>query len=38
MRRFLALARSEYGSLTEYVGASGVSSDVIDSLRTALLG
>jgi protein-tyrosine phosphatase len=37
MRRFLALARSEYGSLTDYVTESGVGSDVIESLRVTLL-
>lgn len=37
MRRFLALARSQYGSLTEYVAGSGVGTDAIESLRATLL-
>jgi protein-tyrosine phosphatase len=37
MRRFLALARVEYGSLSNYVATSGVGSDAIASLRTTLL-
>jgi protein-tyrosine phosphatase len=37
MRRFLALARVEYGSLTEYVVTSGLPADALDALRAALL-
>jgi protein tyrosine/serine phosphatase len=37
MRRFLALARTTYGSLTEYVADAGFSADGVDALRAALL-
>jgi protein-tyrosine phosphatase len=37
IRRFLALARANYGSLTDYVVASGLSPDSVDALRAALL-
>jgi protein tyrosine/serine phosphatase len=38
MRRFLALARGNYGSLTDYVVESGLGAEGIVALRTALLG
>lgn len=37
MRRFLALARSEYGSLTDYLSGAGVEDAAIDALRATLL-
>jgi len=37
MRRFLALARTTYGSLTDYVIASGLGTDDVTELRTTLL-
>ncbi len=37
MRRFLALARSTYGSLTDYVHGVGLAGSQIDTLRTTLL-
>jgi protein-tyrosine phosphatase len=37
IRRFLARARARYGSLTEYVVASGFPSDALGALRAALL-
>ena len=37
MRRFLALARTNYGSLAEYVVGAGLSGDDVDGLRSTLL-
>jgi hypothetical protein len=37
MRRFLALARTTYGSLTQYVVGAGLDRERVDALRTALL-
>jgi protein-tyrosine phosphatase len=37
MRRFLALARTTYGSLTDYVIASGLGADDVAALQTTLL-
>jgi protein-tyrosine phosphatase len=37
MRRFLALARSQHGSLTDYVHGAGLGFAEVDSLRAALL-
>jgi len=37
MQRFLALARVEYGSLAEYVVASGLPARQLDALRAELL-
>ena len=37
MQRFLAAARSRYGSLTEYVNDAGLGADAIDALRAAAL-
>jgi protein tyrosine/serine phosphatase len=37
MRRFLAKARTTYGSLTEYVIASGFGADGVAALQTTLL-
>ena len=38
MRRFLALARAEHGSLTDYVRAAGLPAGVLDALRATLVG
>jgi protein-tyrosine phosphatase len=37
MQRFLALARGQYGSLTDYVRASGADDAVVDALSSTLL-
>ena len=37
MRRFLALALTTYGSLTDYVIASGLGADEVAALQTTLL-
>jgi protein-tyrosine phosphatase len=37
MRRFLALARTKYGSLTDYMSGVGVDGSAIDALRATLL-
>jgi protein-tyrosine phosphatase len=37
MRRFLALARSQYGSLREYAEGAGLESRAVDALQSALL-
>jgi len=37
MRRFLALARTEYGSLADYMSGVGVDDAAIDALRSTLL-
>ena len=37
MQRFLALARVQYGSLTDYVTSIGVDASVVDALRSTLL-
>ena len=38
MRRFLARARSEYGSLTDYVRGAGLTGQAVDAMRSTLLG
>jgi protein-tyrosine phosphatase len=37
MRRFLARARTTYGSLAEYVVGAGLATDAVDALRSTLL-
>lgn len=37
MQRFLAAARTRYGSLTDYVNTSGLSTEAVDALRASLL-